>query len=554
MDTNHLPALAVNGGAAVSIQGGNSVVVAPNLTVTDDDTNLQSATVTLSALPDGASESLSIPGATAGSVIAGTNITFVGYNSSTGVLSLSGVDTLSHYQQVLRSITYLDTSSSADLSTRSLLFVVTDAYGSSAPIGQNIIFDVPPTVMGVYVSGGDDWDPSFYDYLDSNGYGNSTVAGLGYNVSNGDGQLDTLPWLNLNTLNVLFSESVNVSQNSLQLIGPDSPDSPTLPSISGFSYNASTHVATWTFASSPLADRILLHFDAAAVTDAAGAMLDGYWNDASSSSTSGSGNGAQGSDFNFMMYVLPGDQLNQQTVTLADAKQIVPFINRSAGDAGYNYRMDVLGQGTITLADAKQIVPHINDDISGLVDPTAPAESNAAQSQNLSGFTIIAASGSPSVSDSLSPNLTANDSTAFVSADQTAFADGAASVIVSSSFASTEAATPRDPVSAESMPDLSILPPSSASDRTIAVDFLFADNIDWLTTPSSSLLTDSVSGVSHTLVPTTPMPILAAGPPAAVIQPGRSFLAFANDDDSTNETTALLMSLDADETIVPRRA
>ncbi len=399
-------------------------------------------------------------------------------------------------------------SGSATLTVRA-----TDSSGAFVETSLNVTVDAPPTVMGVYVSGGDKWDSSYYDGLDSSGLGNSTITGLGYNVSNGADQLVSLPWLNLNTINILFSEDVNVAQSSLQIIGSATPGAPTAPTPTGFSYNASSHVATWTFASPLVGDRILLHFDASNVTDAAGAMLDGYWQDGVSSSIAGSGDGAQGSDFNFMAYVLPGDQLNQQTVTLADAKQIVPYINLSVGNTGYNYRMDVLGQGTITLADAKQIVPLINSDISGLDDPTAPAPSDAETqtSDDDSDFTVAAAPGFATI-------INLSSDPVVLSADQRLVAvDNALELVVSPRIAPGETTMPLYQDANASTSEAVTLPPPSMIDRTAVIDHMFSDGVDWM--PSSTLPVSPValnSGVSLALSPAAPTTGPLSQPPAAV--------------------------------------
>ncbi len=451
--------LTTTGAALMFTEGETAIPLDSNVTVSDIDSPLLSS----------ASVQIANNYVQGQEVLSFTNTpNLVGaFDAATGTLTITGNDTPAAYQNALRSVLYQNLSDNPSTAERTVAFTVTDGFATSntstRPLDV-IAVDTPPKVMGVYVSGGNNWDSSYYDYLDSNGYGNSTVTGLGYNVSNGAHQLDTLPWLDLNTLNILFSENVNITESSLQLIGPDSPDAPSLPSISGFSYNSSTHVATWTFASQPVGNRILLHFDAASVTDTAGDMLDGYWQDGSSSSTTGSGNGGQGSDFNFMMYVLPGDQLNQQTVTLADAKQIVPSINLSAGDAGYNYRMDVLGQGTITLADAKQIVPHINDDISGLDDPNAPAPSNAISAEDDVEFTVT--TGSDLVAPSVAPSVAT----------------------------------------------------SSFSDQAVAVDLLFAGDVDWLTPspPPLSLTPNQTPSLAGLRVQATANPFAV---PTAVVAP-----------------------------------
>ena len=221
-----------------------------------------------------------------------------------------------------------------------------------------------PTVVGVYLAASS-WDPSYFQYLDSIGLGNSTIAGLGFAVFGGNYQLQTLPWLGLNTLNVLFSGNLSVAENSLTLIGSSDSGLPPLPAVTGFSYNSTTHVATWTFASPLKYNRDLVNLASDSIVGNTGLQLDG------------AASGSPGSDFNVTFYVLPGDTANQQTVTFAEAKQIVPSINLSAGDAGYDYRKDVLGLGTITLADAKQIINYINNDIGSIDSPMAPPETNA---------------------------------------------------------------------------------------------------------------------------------------------------------------------------------
>uniref|UniRef100_UPI0018805D47 tandem-95 repeat protein n=1 Tax=Oculatella sp. LEGE 06141 TaxID=1828648 RepID=UPI0018805D47 len=119
-------------------------VIDNTVTLSDvDDTHIASATVTISS------------GFTAGDVLAavttGTNIT-ASYNSSTGVLTLSGTDTLARYQQVMRSVTYLSTSETPTVTanTRTVTWQVTDANSdgagaaSSAPAISTITVNALP--------------------------------------------------------------------------------------------------------------------------------------------------------------------------------------------------------------------------------------------------------------------------------------------------------------------------------------------------------------------------------------------------------------------------
>jgi large repetitive protein len=119
-------------------------VIDNTVTVSDvDDTQIASATVTISG------------GFTAGDVLAaittGTNIT-ASYNNGTGVLTLSGTDTLARYQQVMRSVTYLSTSETPTqtANTRTVTWRVTDANSdgagtaNSAPVTSTITINALP--------------------------------------------------------------------------------------------------------------------------------------------------------------------------------------------------------------------------------------------------------------------------------------------------------------------------------------------------------------------------------------------------------------------------
>jgi hypothetical protein len=79
---------------------------------------MQSATVTITNLLDGAAESLAAN-------TTGTNIT-ASYNSATGVLSLTGADTPANFQRVLRTVVYNNTLTNPNITPRQIQFVVND--------------------------------------------------------------------------------------------------------------------------------------------------------------------------------------------------------------------------------------------------------------------------------------------------------------------------------------------------------------------------------------------------------------------------------------------
>ncbi len=132
----------------------------------------------------------------------------------------------------------------------------------------------------------------------------------GYILPAGQTQLTDLPWSGLNEIRVQFTEDLNVQQDSLTVTGLTVPQY----AISGFSYDVSSHVATWTLAQPIGADRVQIHLASTgpyAVTDLSGNPLDGEWTDHVSAFPSG--DGQAGGDFNFSFNVLPGD-VNQDGI------------------------------------------------------------------------------------------------------------------------------------------------------------------------------------------------------------------------------------------------
>ncbi|WP_201743709.1 beta strand repeat-containing protein, partial [Roseiconus nitratireducens] len=106
----------VEGGGAVLIVDGTDAVLSDS-----DDTQLMSLTVTVTNLRDGASESLSAD--TAGTAISASY--------SGGTLTLSGVDSVANYQQVLRTVRYDNLDANPNTSTRRIEFVANDGIKDS---------------------------------------------------------------------------------------------------------------------------------------------------------------------------------------------------------------------------------------------------------------------------------------------------------------------------------------------------------------------------------------------------------------------------------------
>jgi hypothetical protein len=114
--------------------GNEPITVDGALTVVDPDSaNLQSATVTVGGFAD--SDVLDW------APIAGITGS---YDGATGVLTLTGVDTVAHYQQTLASVSY-STENEEGGATRTIAFRVTDtANAMSAPASKTIDISVYP--------------------------------------------------------------------------------------------------------------------------------------------------------------------------------------------------------------------------------------------------------------------------------------------------------------------------------------------------------------------------------------------------------------------------
>gem|GEM_PF-5351713 len=124
---NDPPVIAATGTPTYTLNQ-SAVVVAPTVMVTDvDDSNIESATVTVSNT-DRAHDSLTL-NSVAQATADAAGITVVSYNPATGELVLSGSASLADYQAVLAGVQF---SSSSGVSTdRTISFVVNDGTDSS---------------------------------------------------------------------------------------------------------------------------------------------------------------------------------------------------------------------------------------------------------------------------------------------------------------------------------------------------------------------------------------------------------------------------------------
>lgn len=109
-------------------------IVSSDLVLSDPDhTSLTGALIALDAIPDGTAESLQVD-TTGTSVVAQ-------YDDGTGVLTLTGSDTIKNYQQVLRSLSYQNLSQTPTVTPRRATVAVLDEFDQGTPATVTITVD-----------------------------------------------------------------------------------------------------------------------------------------------------------------------------------------------------------------------------------------------------------------------------------------------------------------------------------------------------------------------------------------------------------------------------
>ncbi|MEH2286985.1 hypothetical protein [Nostoc sp.] len=121
---NRAPVLDLNGNLegidfSTTFSGTPVSILDSDFTLSDNDTTLAGVTITITNLLNSAAETLN--------ATAIGNITAI-YNPTTGTLTLSGTDTITNYRQVLSSVTYNSTATTANTTIE---FVVNDGQGFS---------------------------------------------------------------------------------------------------------------------------------------------------------------------------------------------------------------------------------------------------------------------------------------------------------------------------------------------------------------------------------------------------------------------------------------
>ena len=257
--------------------------------------------------------------------------------------------------------TFDDSASKLAEGSHTYKATASDSLGSSTMSSTPFVVTIDtaaPVVTAVYVRG-TTWNTNYLSFLQDKLSGSSATYGYAVPVGSGDMQLQTLPWRNLNQISVAFSEDVSVSQAQFAIVG-----SVGSYSVSGFSYNAADHVATWSLSAAMGPDKLYVALPgsgSAPVTDLAGNVLDGEWTNPSSYSQVGStssfpsGNGSAGGDFAFRFDVLPGDSTGGSLgkVNVADVAQTKSRSTLAVSSS--SYRSDFDGNNLINVADVAYV-------------------------------------------------------------------------------------------------------------------------------------------------------------------------------------------------------
>jgi large repetitive protein len=204
-------ALSATNGASTYVAGGAAVTVDGGVTVSHSEgANLASATVSITTHFQ-SGDVLGIPAGdlTAGKVT-GTNIT-ESYNSTTGVLTLSGVDTIAHYQMALQEVTFSSTLAAPSTSARTITFLANDGVVSGTATDTVNIHDAPVVTAGASATFNGGGSAAHLDSgLTVTDLSSGTLASATVSIGTGFISGDTLNFTNQNGISGSYNSSTGV--------------------------------------------------------------------------------------------------------------------------------------------------------------------------------------------------------------------------------------------------------------------------------------------------------------------------------------------------------
>src|SRR5262249_50390033 len=151
-----------------------------------------------------------------------------------------------------------------------------------------------------------------------------------------------------------------------------------------FHYDPQLQAATWTLTAPLDRDRIRIDLDASGINpvrDLDGNVLDGEW---TNNSSTVSGNGTAGGDFEFTLNILPTDVNNSSTINSLDYTYIRQLDGKSSSTTGYLAVRDIDGNGIINSVDWQEALNRVSQ-----VLPSGYAAGTYNDAPTTSGFGVL---------------------------------------------------------------------------------------------------------------------------------------------------------------------
>jgi hypothetical protein len=242
-----------------------------------------------------------------------------------------------------------------------------------------------------------------------------------------------------------------------------------------YSYDSTTHVATWVYRSSLPLNKYLLSIPSAAVTSvASGQALDGEFINGSGALLP-SGDAVAGGNFNFRFNILPGDVDQTGVVTGTDGGNVRQHFLQFTTTAGYKPLYDTYGKGAITGIDLMTVQGALLSTLPA-TDPVAPGGGGINAGPAASPSALAAAMAQPSTA---TPTATSNfSSTASSTTTSTSSNSGELVATAGSTMPSPSAPTSGSVVASAAVANPAALPalslPKGSAVDPAAHDAFFA--------------------------------------------------------------------------------
>ncbi|MEX2188993.1 MAG: beta-propeller fold lactonase family protein [Pirellulales bacterium] len=211
--------------------------------------------------------------------------------------------------------------------------------GNELPTGEPTAAQLPPAVAAAYLDGAA-WSGEFRQSLADATLGD---AAWGWSIAAGLGQSAGAPWTNVDQIRVRFTDDVVIGATDLNVAG-----NAAIVAVSGFSYDAATHTATWTL-TAPLSAGEWMIAIVDGVASPSGVRLDGETS--ALSPRWPSGDGIPGGSFAASVQIAPGDADGDGSTDSVDAAVVRAALFSFAGSQRYDPLADIDANGRVNYVD-----------------------------------------------------------------------------------------------------------------------------------------------------------------------------------------------------------